>query len=69
MLQELITNASATIFVKVNFVIEDIGSWAGGKMGMPQELIRSKPDKLKAIEAGRAAAQQQLDGGQASVVE
>lgn len=61
---EFTAATSGPEMVKVNFVIEDIGSWAGGKVGMPQELIRDKAEKTKAIEAGRAAAQQQLDGGQ-----
>lgn len=42
---------------KIAFKLEDFGTWAGGKTGMPAELIRSDAEKAQVIQAGAEAAQ------------
>jgi len=42
---------------KIAFKLEDFGTWAGGKTGMPSELIRSDAEKAQVIQAGAEAAQ------------
>jgi hypothetical protein len=45
---------------KIAFKLEDFGTWAGEKTGMPAELIRSATEKEQIIKAGAEAAQQGL---------
>lgn len=42
---------------KIAFKLEDFGTWAGGKTGMPSELIRSDAEKAQVIQAGAEAVQ------------
>jgi hypothetical protein len=42
------------------FAIENFGTWAGEKTGMPAELIRSETDKQNIIQAGAEAEQSGL---------
>lgn len=45
---------------KIAFKLEDFGTWAGGKTGMPAELMRSETEKQQIIQAGAAAAREGL---------
>jgi len=49
---------------KMAFKLEDFGTWAAEKTGMPQELVRSEIEKAKIIEAGAEAARAGLTQGQ-----
>ena len=49
---------------KIAFKLEEFGTWAGEKTGMPSELMRSEGEKKQIIEAGAAAAQAQMEQGQ-----
>lgn len=49
---------------KMAFKLEDLGTWAAQKTGMPQELVRSDTEKAKVIQAGAEAAQAGLTQGQ-----
>ena len=42
---------------KIAFKLEDFGTWAGGKTGMPAELLRSDSVKQQIIHAGAHAEQ------------
>ncbi len=48
---------------KMAFKLEDFGTWAAEKTGMPTELVRSQSEKAQVIQAGAAAAQAELDAG------
>lgn len=52
---------------KMCFKLEDFGTWASEKTGMPQELVRSKSEKAKVVEAGVQMAQQQMEQGQVPI--
>ena len=52
---------------KIAFKLEDFGTWAGGKTGMPAELIRSETEKQQIIQAGAQAAQAGMATSQAPV--
>jgi len=41
----------------ISFKMEDFGTWAGGKTGMPAELLRSETEKQQIIQAGAQAEQ------------
>lgn len=43
---------------KMAFKLEDIGTWAAEKTGMPQELVRTKGEKDKVIQAGANAVKE-----------
>lgn len=45
--------------VNLAFKVEDFGSWAGEKTGMPQELIRSEAEKAEFTQAAGQAMQAQ----------
>ena len=53
---------------KMAFKLEDFGTWAAKKTGMPQELVRTQAEKEKVIQAGaeavRAEMQQDNQGQQ-----
>lgn len=42
---------------KIAYKLEDFGTWAAEKTGMPQELVRTEPEKAKIIQAGAEAVQ------------
>ncbi|MCP3675269.1 MAG: hypothetical protein GY829_12460 [Gammaproteobacteria bacterium] len=42
---------------KMAYKLEDFGTWAAKKTGMPQELVRDEGEKAKIIQAGAEAAQ------------
>jgi hypothetical protein len=46
--------------IPMAFAIENFGTWAGEKTGMPAELIRSETDKQNIIQAGAEAEQSGL---------
>lgn len=48
---------------KMAYKLEDFGTWAGEKTGMPSELIRSESEKKQIIQAGAQAAQAQMEAG------
>ena len=62
---EFTLNTAGPDQVQMSFKTEDLGTWAGQKTGMPQELIRSAAEKEQVIKAGAAAAQAQAEQGQA----
>lgn len=45
---------------KMSFKLENFGTWAADKTGMPQELVRTETEKAQVIKAGAEAAQQGL---------
>ena len=47
---------------KMAFKLEDFGTWAAEKTGMPQELVRNESEKKVVIDAGAAAAREGLVG-------
>lgn len=49
---------------KMAFKLEDFGTWAAEKTGMPQELVRTESEKAKVIQAGAEAAEKGLLQGQ-----
>jgi hypothetical protein len=50
--------------VQMAYKKEDFGTWAAKKTGMPQELVRSEPEKAEVIQAGADAAREQMAAGQ-----
>lgn len=49
---------------KMAYKLEDFGTWAAEKTGMPQELVRTSSEKAQVIQAGAEAAQQGMVQGQ-----
>ena len=62
---EFTLNTAGPDQVQMSFKTEEFGTWSGKKTGMPQELIRSSAEKEQVIKAGAAAAQAQMEQGQA----
>jgi len=54
---------------KMSFKLEEFGTWAGEKTGMPSELMRSENERKQIMEAGAQAAQAQMDQGQKVIPE
>lgn len=50
--------------VKVSFALDKFGEYAGRLTGMPQELIRTGPERAKALKAGMQMKQMEMQGGQ-----
>ena len=58
---EFVLNTAGPDQAKMAFKTEDFGTWVAKKTGMPAELVRSKTEKEKVINAGAAAAREGLD--------
>lgn len=54
---EFTLNTAGPDQAKMAYKLEDFGTWAAEKTGMPQELVRSEAEKAKVIQAGAEAAQ------------
>ena len=63
----LLLQKAGPVKAKIACKLEDFGTWAGGKTGMPAELIRSETDKQQIIQAGGQAAQAGMATSQAPV--
>ncbi len=50
---------------KIGFKLEDFGTWAAKKTGVPQELVRSQSEKEEVIKAGAEAAKAQMQQSEA----
>jgi hypothetical protein len=61
---EFVINTAGPDFVKIAYKVEDLGTWAGKKSGMPSELIRDEAEKKAVIESGARAVQAQQQQGQ-----
>lgn len=57
---EFTMNTAGPEAVKMAFKTEDFGTWSGGKVNMPSELIRSTAEKAEVIKAGGEMAAQQM---------
>lgn len=58
---EFVLNTAGPDQAKMAFKLEDFGTWAAKKTGMPAELVRSKAEKDTVIQAGAEAAQAGMD--------
>lgn len=60
---EFTLNTAGPEYVKANFKVENFGEFAGQKIGMPQELIRSDVDRNKVFQAGVEARMAEMQSG------
>jgi hypothetical protein len=49
---------------KIAFKLEDFGTWASEKTGMPSELVRSQSEKEQIMKSGAEAAKAEMQQGQ-----
>jgi hypothetical protein len=58
---EFVLNTAGPDQSKMAFKLEDFGTWAAEKTGMPAELVRSQAEKAQVIQAGARAAEAGMD--------